>query len=226
MSLVLAAVAVLLGASAFGKVAGFYVQRGRMQGVLTLAHSERDPNGLKQCLGEAKKTADTLKQNNLFIKTPPKENPVKQVEGILGCEAFIAGKWYKMGDKIADAKIVAINATDVKIEWNGKETSFSPIAAVSASPPAPPAGGPRKEAGPMPPKPAEVKVVKAEAPAPAPAEEDPLTWLDVKLSPRAREKALQKWNTMPPEQREKARQDWNNAPEEKKQQVIQELDGG
>ena len=220
ISLVLAAVAVLLGASAFGKVAGFYVQRGRMQGVLTLAHSERDPNGLKQCLGEAKKTADTLKQNNLFIKTPPKEHPVKQVEGILGCEAFIAGKWYKMGDKIADAKIVAINATDVKIEWNGKETSFSPIAAVSASPPAPPAAGPKREVGPMPAKPAEVKVVKAEAPAPAPAEEDPLAWLGVRLSPKMQAMLMEKWNNASPEEREKGKQEWNKMSDEQKQQAV------
>jgi hypothetical protein len=220
-SFVLAAVAVLLGASAFGKVAGFYIQRGRIQGMHALAQSERDPNRLKQCLGEAKKTADTLKQSNLFVKTPPKEHPVKQVEGILGSEAFIAGKWYKVGDKIADAKIVAIHATEVKIEWNGKETSFSPIGAVSAGPPAPPppvAAEPKKEAGPAPAKPPEAKVVKAEAPVPA--EEDPLAWMGVKLSPKLRAMLLEKWNSASDADKEKAKQDWNQMPDDQKQQAI------
>ena len=49
-----------------------------------------------------------------------------------GNEAFIAGKWYKVGDKIADAKIVTIGATKVEIEWDGKKTSFSPIGSTSA----------------------------------------------------------------------------------------------
>jgi hypothetical protein len=220
----LAAVAVLLGASTFGKVAGFYVQRGRMQEVLTLVHGERDPNGLKRCLGEAQKAADTLKQNNLFVKTPPKEHPVKQVEGILGREAFIAGKWYKVGDKIADAKIVEIGATKVEIEWDGKKTSFSPIAAVSAGPPAPPtaATGPKKEAGPVPPKPADVKVVKPAAPVPA--EDDPLAWIGVKLSPKLRAMFMERWSSASPEEREKGKEEWNKLPEDQKQQAVQSME--
>jgi len=220
---VLTAAAVLLGASAFAKVAGFYVQRGRLQGVLTVAQSERDPNRVKQCLGEAKKTADTLKQNNLFVKAPPKENPVKQVEGILGQEAFVAGKWYKVGDKIADAKILAIHATNVTIEWNGKETSFSPISAVSAGPSGPPAAaGPKKEAGPQPPKPPEAKVVKPQAPAPA--EEDPLAWMGVKLSPKLRAIFLEKWNSASPEEKEKGKEQWNKMSDEQKQQTVQAME--
>jgi len=221
ISSVLAAAAVLLGAWACAKVAGFYVQRAQMQGVLTVAQGARDPNRLKQSLGAAKKTADTLKQNNLFVKTPPKENPVKQVEGILGSEAFIAGKWYKVGDKIADAKIVAIGATKVEIEWDGKKTSFSPIGAVSAGPP-PVVAAPKKEAGPEPPKPAEVKVVKAEAPAPV--EDDPLAWLGVKLSPKLRAILLEKWNSASPEEREKGKQEWNKMSDDQKQQTVQAMD--
>ena len=218
LSLALAAAAVLLGASACGKVAGFYIQRARIQGALPVDQGERDPNHLKQCLGQAKKTADTLKQNNLFVKTPPKENPVKQVDGILGSEAFVAGKWYKVGDKIGDAKIVAIAATKVEIEWDGKKTSFSPMASVSTGPPAPPAAlGPKKEAGPQPPKPAEVKVVK---PAPAPAEDDPLAWMGVKLSPKMRAIMLEKWNSASPEDREKGKQQWNSMPDDQKQQTV------
>lgn len=224
VSLVLTAATVLLGASAFAKVAGFYVQRGHIKDVLTMAQSERDPNRVKQCLGEAKKTADTLKEKNLFVKAPPKENPVKQVDGILGQEAFIAGKWYKVGDKIGDAKIVAINATNVKVEWNGKETTFAPIGAATAGPPTPPpaAAEPKKEAGPPPAKPPEAKVAKAEAPAPA--EEDPLAWLGVKLSPKLRAMLLEKWNSASPEEREKGKEEWNKMSDDQKQQAVQAME--
>jgi hypothetical protein len=222
ISLALTAAAVLLGVWACAKVAGFYVQRGRMEIVGALG---RDANSLKQSLGAAKKAADTLKQNNLFVKVPPKENPVKQVDGILGNEAFIAGKWYKVGDKIADAKIVAIEATKIEVEWDGKKTSFSPIGAASSGPPTPPpapVAAPKKEAGPQPPKPPEVKVVKAEAPVPV--EDDPLAWMGVKLSPKAREKLLQMWNSVPDDQKEKAKAEWNNMSDEKKQEAIQQME--
>ncbi len=224
ISLGLLAAAALLGVFTVAKVAGFCVQRGRMQALSGLAQGERDPNCLKQSLGAAKKTVDSLKQNNLFIKAPPKQNPIKQVEGILGGEALIGGKWYKVGDKVADAKIVAIAATQVEVEWDGKKTSFSPIASVSAGPPAPPAGPggpPKKEAGPQPAKPPEAKAVKAPAP---PTEDDPLAWMGVKLGPKAREKFLQMWNSMPDDQKEAAKAKWNSMPEDKKQEAVQQME--
>jgi hypothetical protein len=220
ISLALTVAAVLLGTWACAKVAGFYVQRGRMQNALTLEQGGRDANSLKQSLGAAKKAADSLKQNNLFVKMPPPENPVKQVEGILGSEAFIGGKWYKVGDKIADAKIVTIAATKVEVEWKGKKTSFSPIGAASTGPQTPPpaAGPPKKEAGPSPPRPPGMKVVKAEVAAPA--EEDPLAWLGVKLSPKLRALLLEKWNNASPEEKEKGKAEWNKMSDEQKQQAV------
>lgn len=220
----LLAAAALLGVFTVAKVAGFCVQRGRMQALGSLAGSAGDPNRLKQSLGAAKKTVASLKKNNLFIQAPPKENPVKQVEGILGQEALIGGKWYKVGDKIADAKIVAIAATQVEVEWDGKKTSFAPITSVSAGSAAPPAaagGPPKKEAGPQPPKTAEAKVVKPPAP---PTEDDPLAWMGVKLSPKVREKFLQMWNSMPDDQKEAAKAKWNNMPEDEKQKAMQQME--
>jgi hypothetical protein len=220
----LLAAAALLGVFTVAKVAGFCVQRGRMQALGTLAQSERDPNRLKQSLGEAKKRVDSLKQNNLFVKAHPKQNPIKQVEGILGGEALIGGKWYKVGDKVADAKIVAIAATQVEVEWDGKKTSFSPMASVSAGPPAPPTapgGPPKTEGGPQPPKPPEAKVVKPPAP---PTEDDPLAWMGVKLSPKVREKFLQMWNSMPDDQKEAAKAKWNSMPEDEKQKAMQQME--
>lgn len=220
----LLAAAALLGVFTVAKVAGFCVQCGRIQALGTLAGSAGDPNRLKQSLGAAKKTVDSLKQNNLFVKAPPKQNPVKQVEGILGGEALIGGKWYKVGDKVADARIVAIAATQVEVEWDGKKTSFSPIASVSAGPPARPAGPggpPRKEAGPPPPKLMEAKGSKPPAP---PAEDDPLAWMNMKLSPKVRERFLQMWNSMPDDQKEAAKDRWNSMPEDKKQEAVQQME--
>jgi hypothetical protein len=220
----LLAAAALLGVFTVAKVAGYCVQCGRMQTLGSLAQSERDPNRLKQSLGAAKKTVDSLKQNNLFIKTPPKQNPVKQVEGILGGEALIGGKWYKVGEKVADAKIVAIMATLVEVEWDGKKTSFAPIASVSAGPPGrptgPPGAPPKKEGGPQPPKPPEAKVPKL----PAPTEDDPLAWMGVKLSPKLRAIFLEKWNSASPEEREKGKEEWNKMSDEQKQQAVQGME--
>jgi len=213
------ALAVLLGASTFGKVAGFYLQRGRLQGALHVAPGGQDPNRLKECLGDARKAAEALKQTNLFVKTPPKEHPVKQVEGILGAEALIAGKWYKTGDQIGDAKIVTIAATLVEIEWDGKKTSFSPMAAAGGGPSAPPgARDPRAGAGPQPPKPPGATVVRT--PASGPAQDDPFAWVGVKLSPNARAKLMEMWNNASPEERERGKQEWNQLSDEQKQQFV------
>jgi hypothetical protein len=220
----LLAAAVLLGVFTVAKVAAFCVQCGRMQALGSLAGSAGDPERLKQSLGEAKKTVDSLKQNNLFVKAPPKQNPVKQVEGILGQEAFIGGKWYKVGDKVADAKIIAIAATQVEVEWDGKKTSFSPIASAGSGPAAPqagPGGPPRKEAGPQPPKPPKAEMAKPAAP---PTEDDPLAWMGVKLSPKLRAMFLERWNKASPEEREKGQQEWNKMSDEQKQQAVQGME--
>ena len=71
----------------------------------------------------------------MFAPPPPKQHPVKEVWGIFGDEVLIKNKWYKVGDTVGDAKVVAIGPTSVKIEWDGKEKVFAPIDA--AGPPEP-----------------------------------------------------------------------------------------
>ncbi len=223
--LLLTAAAVLLGASAFAKVAGFYVERGRMQGIADLARAECDPNGLKECLGQAKSVADAIKEKNLFIKTPPKEHPVKQVDGILGNEAFIGGKWYKAGDKVGEARIVEIGPTYVKVEWEGTEKNFAPIGAATSGPPSPPPAAKEVKKEPMPeePKPA-VKTEVAVVAAPEPVEEDPLGWLGVKLSPRLRAALLEKWNGASDEEKAKAKEEWDRMSDGDKQRAIDQME--
>jgi hypothetical protein len=141
----------LLGISAFMgvliliKVTGFFAAPARAEDSVkrAVALSKPDPNDMEKYFAKSKAIADELKKNNLFAPPPPKKHPVNNVLGILGSEALINGKWYKAGDNIGDAKIVAIEPTQVRIEWDGNEKTFLPIDAKGASP-----SGSRKPGGP------------------------------------------------------------------------------
>src|SRR4030042_5546492 len=140
---ILLAVAVLLGALVFLKIAGFFVSSAKAKMIAV----QTDPNGagggdLSKLLAETKASAEQLKKKNLFVLTPPKQHPVTDVLGILGNEALIGDKWYKVGDSVADAKIVAIGPTKVRIAWDGQEKEFSPISAGGS-------GGPGGRPGPQ-----------------------------------------------------------------------------
>ncbi len=87
-----------------------------------------DPCQVKTAVDRDRRIAETLKKQNLFAPQPPKSHPVGQVSGILGQEVLIQGKWYKVGDKIQDAEITAVEPTLVRIVWDGNETRFKPIA--------------------------------------------------------------------------------------------------
>jgi hypothetical protein len=187
-----------------------------------LAQSEKDPNDAKPSVDAAKNVANTLKKSNLFVKTPPKEHPIKQVDGILGNEVLIQDKWYKAGDKVGDAKIISVSATKILVEWDGKSKTFSPMA--SSAP----------EAGPSRPEPPKAKAVEPNKPAKkadanevkaaAPQTDDPFAFMGVNLSPKLRAMLLQKWNSMTDEQKEQAKQQWNQMPEEQKQQMVQAIE--
>jgi hypothetical protein len=92
----------------------------------SLLQIEPNEAALKAYVAEDQNVMETMKSDNLFVKTPPKTNPVTEVD-IIGREVFVNGKWYKVGDKVGDAKIMAITAKSVTVEWNGKRTTFSPI---------------------------------------------------------------------------------------------------
>ena len=136
---------ILLGVSAFLvvlvslKVTGFVTASARAESLVKSAmeQGKADAKEVEKHLADSKAIADDLKKNNLFVPPPPKQHPVKEVMGILGNEAIINGKFYKVGDKIGDAKIVAIDTTQVRIEWDGKEKVFAPIGAVASSAPGP-----------------------------------------------------------------------------------------
>ncbi|MBP7052933.1 MAG: hypothetical protein KBE65_18160 [Phycisphaerae bacterium] len=128
----LLAVAVLLGALVLLRIAGFVTASAQARAMAATA----DPNGrgvaeVGKLLAGAQACAEELKKKNLFIVVPPKQHPVGEVRGILGEEALINGQWYKAGDSVEDAKIVAIEPTKVRVAWNGQETEFLPIASAS-----------------------------------------------------------------------------------------------
>ncbi len=216
----------LLGVSAFIcvliliKITAFFAAPARAENSVKRAAALSKPNAeeVEKHLAKSKAIADGLKKKNLFAPPPPKQHPVKQVSGILGDEVLINGKWYKVGDKMGDAIIVAVEPTLVRIEWEGKEKVFAPISAVSA---------------PEPKKVVAKAVVKKEKPkkvekaveekAETVSAEDPLAWMGVDLPPKMREMVLQQWNKASDEEKAKAKEDWNNMPEDKKRQAIEAM---
>jgi len=131
--IVLLGVSLVSGAVALAKVRGFFVTSARAQSLVkkAVAGEKTDPNDVQVYLADAQAIVEALKKKNVFASPEPRRHPVSAVSGILGDEAFINGTWYKVGDKIGDATVVAIDPTVVKIEWDGKETSFAPISAVT-----------------------------------------------------------------------------------------------
>jgi hypothetical protein len=144
----------------------------------------------------------------------------------MGKEAFINGKWYKAGDKVADANVVEITCTKVVIEWQGKKKDFAPIKALSDKKDLKKPIVHKKTAK----KKEQVKVVKAEKAdtetvvAVNTSEEDEFAWLGVELSPKARAKLKKYWDSMSDEQKQQAKEQWANASDEDKQKAIDRLE--
>ena len=224
--------AVLLGISTvlvvltLVKAGSYFTDSARARSIVEKAVDRGKPDAklLKKSLADAKDIADGLKKKNLFAPPVPKRNPVSAVLGIMGHEALINGQWYKVGDKIADANVVAIEPTYVRIEWDGKEKSYAPLMAMTARAPEPAVSvvkEPKEKHKEHKPK---DKVAKA-GPTKAkvrlsPAQEDPLAWIGVDLPPKLRAKVLEKWNKASEEEKRKAKEDWSRMPDEQKEQMV------
>ena len=128
-SILLLIVSVFLGCAALFKVAGFFAASAKAEGLVerALADSSSDAGKVQSSLAASRAMADELKRENLFAPPAPKQNPVRQVQGILGDEVLIDGEWHKIGDSIEDARIVTIEPTLVRIEWEGSERVFGPM---------------------------------------------------------------------------------------------------
>jgi len=227
ISLLLLAISVLLAILILIKLTAFFITSGRQEKLIDEAalRCRIDPNATEKYLAKSKETVEQLKKKNLFAPPPPKQHPVSEVSGILGNEALIKDKWYKVGDKIGDAEILAIEPAQVKIKWDGKEKYFAPIAAAGApSPDKKPENRPdtkNQQAAP-----ATVAQVQAQA-SPEPvtaAEEDVFAWMGVKLSDQARAKLLETWSKLTDEQKENAKQEWGKMSDEQKQQAVNQIE--
>jgi len=139
-SKILLAIAALLGALVLYQGAEFSLAVARAE--LAVARATEagptDANGLEAHQAQAKSVVEALKKKNLFVPPPPPQNPVREVLGILGNEALINDKWYKAGDSVGDAKILAVEPTKIRVLWQGQEQELSPLGSEGGGP----GGGP------------------------------------------------------------------------------------
>ncbi|MEN6577389.1 MAG: hypothetical protein ABFD90_13685 [Phycisphaerales bacterium] len=197
----LLAVAALLGALILLQVAGFVTASTEAR----VLAARVDPNGqcvedVSELLAPARTCAEELKKKNLFIMIPPKQHPVGEVLGILGDEALINGRWYKVGDSVEDAKILAIDPTKVRIAWDGQEKEFSPVESSGGGQGQPERSGPARSGR----RPGSADrpqmVVTGSRGGPAGP-------VGVGRSPEEREKMRQQLRNMSPEERQRAREE-------------------
>jgi hypothetical protein len=144
ISIVLLGVSVVLAVLIVVEASSFFAASARADSQFSSLSVFAKPGEqeVQKYLADDKAVADKLRKQNLFVPLAPKENPVKEVPGIMGEEAWINGGWHKVGESIGDAKIVAIEPTQVKILWNGQETTFTPITAVGSGGSGGPGAGP------------------------------------------------------------------------------------
>ena len=98
-------VSAVLAVLAVVKLMDYYTTSAEAQSIVRKAvdQAKTDPKLIEENLAGFKKIADALKKESLFVPRAPKRHPVSAVLGIMGSEALINGKWYKVGDKIKDA---------------------------------------------------------------------------------------------------------------------------
>lgn len=196
---ILFAVAVSLGVLTLLKIAGFVMTSGEAEGttVKVAAPNGVDANGLDEPVARAQASAEELKKKNLFVVPAPKQHPVSAVLGILGSEALIDGKWYQVGDRVGDAKIVAIEPTKVRVAWDGQEKEFAPIGAGGSG------GPPDRRASPKnKPAPAAGARMVVTGRRRGPTREGPRS-----LSQEERDRLRERWTSMSPEERQRVREE-------------------
>jgi len=230
LSPVLLLTAFVLLAASVGRILEWGHLAGDAEAHLDVAikQSELPATQIDELFNLRKERAEKLVKAHMFAPPPPEPQPPTQVQGIFGDAVLINGRWLKVGETIDGAKIIRIEATKVVIEWKGQEKTLMPID--SSSP-----GGPPGQSPPPP----EVRSAKSQpdrkkptpkasaAPPSVPAasaEEDPLAWLGVPLSEKARAALLKYWNQLNDEQKQKAREGWNKMPQEQKQMAVQQFE--
>jgi Na+-transporting methylmalonyl-CoA/oxaloacetate decarboxylase gamma subunit len=111
------------------QVTSFLEASARVQNTIkkAVAQDGPSPDAMRVSAAASQAVAQELKKHNLFSPPQPPRHPVTSVLGILGGEALIGNKWYRAGDMVGDAKIVAVEPTRVRILWQGHEKVFVPM---------------------------------------------------------------------------------------------------
>lgn len=117
------------------KVSGYASTSERITKAIDTAKSQNghDEETVKKLLEKSREDANKLKKKNIFVPPPPKAKPPVCL-GIIGSSAIINNKYYKVGDKIGGAEIIAVGTKDVTIKWEGKEKKLVPFAENNKTP--------------------------------------------------------------------------------------------
>ena len=192
-------------------------------GLLDSAGTKSAETGGK--LTKNQEIAKALRAKNMFTPPKPKPKPPGQVQAIFGSRAMINNKWYGVGDTIPPgAKLISVEATLIKIEWEGKEKILAPISAATVPSPKKSPEKPKKPDKAPVERPKVVQQASQEAPPKAaePVEEDIWAWLDV--PDEVKRKLKEKYEELPPETRKEAmakfKEHWAKMSDEQKKAFI------
>jgi hypothetical protein len=204
--MVLLGVAAVLGAFVVLQIARFFVSAAEADTtVAKVSHpavGKTDTSSEQQT--QVKSAVEMLKKKNLFAVPAERQHPVNEVIGILGNQALISGQWYKAGDSVGDAKVIAIEPTKVRIAWNGQEKEFMPIGSAGSGGPGGPDRG-RREGPSGPPGRSGAASMVATGPRPGVPPAGGPPGGPSGLSPGERDRLRDRWTNMSPEEREKLR---------------------
>ena len=230
LSLILLLVLFVFSGLTAGKLVGYAMNSGSSQSGIEANSrtNESTEANLKKYQEQNKELAKALKDKNLFYAPPAKPKPPTSCQAIFGDEAYIDGKWVKVGATLkAGAKLIAIEATYVVIEHEGKETKLAPIAVAETSRPGPTSAKPSSTKGPKIPstgiKAVDKKGKGITAKTTSGGGED-FSWLGVELSPELQSKLERMWAMMPDEMKEQAKQRWMSMSDEEKDEALKELE--
>lgn len=229
MSLVLLLVLFVFSGLTAGKLVGYAMNSGTSpSGIETNSRTqESTEENLKKYREQTKEMAKALKDKNLFYAPPAKPKPPTACQAIFGDEAYIDGKWVGVGATLkAGAKLIAIEATYVVIEHEGKESKLAPIAAAESSRPQPTRDKPSapkvsKVSGKGRPV---VKKGKGTTDKTTSVAGEDFSWLGVELSPELQDKLARIWSMMPDAEKERAKQEWLNMSDEEKDKALREFE--
>ena len=93
----------------------------------TLEQIQPDQEETQQYLAQYQKAADELTKQNMFVPPPDESEPPADCTAIFGDEARIGNRWFKAGDQVGDAEVVAVGPTSVTLYWEDRIITRAPV---------------------------------------------------------------------------------------------------